>query len=160
MYTTQEVQTTNETTGVIHLFTTGYEGENIDQWIEKLKQARVTVLIDIRERALSRKKGFSKTKLKQQLEKNHISYIHFKNLGSPSQMRKKLMRDKDYITFFDEYNSYLDQQEQTLFDLFPTLENETACLMCFEKNHRRCHRSAVVERLKEIYIGKLRVDHL
>lgn len=48
--------------------------------------------------------------------KNRISYIHFKNLGSPSQMRRKLMRDKDCIIFFNEYHSYLDQQKQTLAD--------------------------------------------
>ncbi|MED0670392.1 DUF488 domain-containing protein [Aneurinibacillus aneurinilyticus] len=144
----------------MQLFTTGYEGETIDQWISKLKLAGVTVLVDIRERALSRKKGFSKTALKEHLEGNNIRYIHLKNLGSPSEIRKQLMESKDYPTFFEKYNEYLENQKDTLELLVHELKEEKPCLMCFEKNHRQCHRHAVVKRLEEIYPEKVRVEHL
>lgn len=144
----------------MELYTTGYEGELIDQWVEKLRDAGVTVLVDIRERAISRKKGFSKTALRNQLEANDISYLHYRDLGSPSEIRKKLMRDKDYISFFEQYNQHLNDQEEKLRELATILEHEKACLMCFEKNHRQCHRSAVVERLEKIYPGEVKVEHL
>lgn len=144
----------------MHLYTIGYEGEQITSWIKKLKQAGITVLIDIREKAISRKKGFSKTALQKELQANDIAYLHFRNLGSPSKIRKKLMEDKDYESFFQKYNEHLDEQENTLRELVSLLEHEKACLMCFEKNHQQCHRSAVVKRLEKIYPGNVRVEHL
>ncbi|SMO91531.1 DUF488 family protein [Melghirimyces algeriensis] len=142
------------------LYTVGYEGERIDQWIGKLKDAGVTVLIDVRERAMSRKKGFSKTVLKNRLEANHIRYRHERGLGTPPEVRRKLKRDRDYVSFFAQYNRHLDKQEKRLHELVTVMEHEKACLMCFEKDYRQCHRSVLVERLKKIHPGKVRVEHL
>jgi uncharacterized protein (DUF488 family) len=142
------------------IFTIGYEGETIEQWIERLSNADITVLIDIREKAISRKKGFSKTALKEHLEKNNIKYIHYRNLGSPSEIRKQLMEDNDYITFFDEYDKYLLEQEDSLKEIVDIFKDGRPCLMCFEKNHRQCHRNSVAKRLEEIYPKKVRVMHL
>lgn len=45
------------------LFTIGYNGMDIDRFIAILRKAGIQHLVDIRKRPLSRKKGFSKTKL-------------------------------------------------------------------------------------------------
>ena len=51
------------------LYTIGYEGRKIDEFVVNLKSSHVKMLIDVRELPLSRKKGFSKNKLKEKLEK-------------------------------------------------------------------------------------------
>lgn len=145
---------------ILQIFTIGYEGEDITHWTNRLKQADVDVLVDIREKPISRKKGFSKSALKANLERNNIEYIHYRNLGSPGDIRKQLMEDKDYITFFDRYDEYLDAQVETLDEIVIGLRERRPCLMCFEKNHRQCHRNSVAKRLEENYPGEVRIVHL
>jgi uncharacterized protein (DUF488 family) len=45
------------------LFTIGYEGRNIDEFVKILQHSHIRRVVDIREIPLSRKRGFSKTKL-------------------------------------------------------------------------------------------------
>ncbi len=47
------------------VYTIGYEGTDIDRFVSTLKAVGVEVVADVRAIALSRKKGFSKTALKQ-----------------------------------------------------------------------------------------------
>lgn len=51
------------------VWTAGYQGEELDAFIRKLQDARITLLVDIRRRAQSRKKGFSKSALRNALAK-------------------------------------------------------------------------------------------
>lgn len=142
------------------VYTIGYEGETIDLWIQRLMAAGITMLVDIREKPLSRKKGFSKSALKKQLEKHNIGYTHYRDLGSPSDIRKQLMQDKDFITFFDEYDRHLTDHEDVLDDIVNNFKDDRPCLMCFEKNHRQCHRHSVAKRLEKNYPEKVRIVHL
>jgi uncharacterized protein (DUF488 family) len=142
------------------VYTIGYEGETIENWINRLLQAGITVLVDIREKPISRKKGFSKSALKNYLEKHNIEYTHYRSLGSPSDIRKQLMNDFNYDVFFEKYEKHLAAQDDLLKEIITTYENERPCFMCFEKNHRRCHRHSVAKRLEEIYPERVRVVHL
>lgn len=142
------------------LFTVGYEGAHLDGWLARLREAGVSLLVDVRERAASRKKGFSKTALKEALENEQIAYWHLRNLGTPPPMRRKVKKDKDYADFFAKYNAHLDGQEGTLHELLSVLERETACLMCFEKDPRQCHRLVLAERISARYEGEVNVVHL
>jgi uncharacterized protein (DUF488 family) len=45
------------------VFTIGYEGRDIDEFVICLKDFNITRLIDVRELPLSRKRGFSKSTL-------------------------------------------------------------------------------------------------
>ena len=40
------------------IYLTGYEAETIEEFLKKLKDNKVTTVIDIREKPLSRKNGF------------------------------------------------------------------------------------------------------
>lgn len=46
-----------------HLFTFGYEGLDIDAFVDRALAAGVRTIVDVRELPLSRKKGFSKNPL-------------------------------------------------------------------------------------------------
>ena len=78
------------------LFLTGYEKETIDKFLKKLEEANITTIIDIREKPLSRKNGFSKYTLEKLLKAKGISYFHFQDLGSPESLRTKLKEESNY----------------------------------------------------------------
>ena len=50
------------------LFTIGYQAASVESFIASLRAQQIAHLIDIREVALSRKKGFSKTALSERAE--------------------------------------------------------------------------------------------
>ncbi len=69
------------------LATIGYERETQAQVIDRLKQAGVEVLIDVRAVAASGRAGFSKTLLAASLNEAGIDYLHFRQLGTPKPGR-------------------------------------------------------------------------
>ncbi len=142
------------------LFTSGYEGVGLEDFIGQLKENNIQILIDIRERPLSRKKGFSKKSLTAALALENINYLHLKELGSPSELRKKLREDKDYSYFFDEFSSYLSSKKESLQEVLEVIQNSIGCLLCYEKSHEECHRKLVVEELLQMNSDEISVKHL
>jgi len=142
------------------LFTSGYEGVALEDFIDQLKRNDVQILIDIREKPLSRKKGFSKKSLTAALALENIDYLHLKELGSPSELRKKLREDKDYSYFFNKFSSYLSSNKKCLQEALEVIQSSIACLLCYEKNHKECHRKLVVEELIQMNNDELHVKHL
>lgn len=131
----------------MEIYTIGYEGTTFDEWLEHLLSNDITCLVDIREIPVSRKRGFSKTKLRDALDSRGIKYVHYKSLGSPSEIRIQLHQDKDYISFFEKYNIYLEDKDDELIEISELAKKERICLLCFEQNHHRCHRDSVAKRL-------------
>jgi uncharacterized protein (DUF488 family) len=141
------------------LLTIGYEGLDIDRFVRFLVANQVDVLVDVREIPISRKKGFSKTRLSGALAAEGILYEHLKALGSPSPIRKQLKHDWDYKAFFAAYEEYLDGQEDALKTLRRIVEaHARPCLMCFEKSHDECHRSRLATRTARTFHGGLSVE--
>lgn len=89
------------------LFTIGYEGRDLEEFADRLKNFDVDTLVDVRDIPLSRKKGFSKTPLSQYLQEVGIEYIHIKPLGSPKELREKVKEDGDYEYFYQEFSDYI-----------------------------------------------------
>jgi len=142
------------------LLTIGYEGRGIDEFVERLKQFNISRLIDVREIPLSRKRGFSKTALRNRLEHENIEYVHVKALGSPSPIRKKLKLDMDYDYFFKAYRKYLSQNMEVIEEVYKYISNGINCFMCFERFPEKCHRSAVADKIKEYDGNGLRIEHI
>lgn len=130
------------------IYLTGYEKETIEEFLKKLKDAKITTVIDIREKPLSRKNGFSKNILKKILEKEEISYFHFEELGSPEVLRNRLKEENNYLAFFQKYREYIHRKPQLLNKLLKTIYNNgKSTLLCFEKDYELCHRSIVASEL-------------
>jgi len=130
------------------LFTIGYEGRDIDEFIDRLNRFRVSRLIDVREIPLSRKKGFSKSRLSERLANEGIDYVHVKELGSPGKIRNKLKQDWNYEYFFKKFSEYLDTNKELIDRAYDFLSEKTNCLMCFERLPEKCHRTVVAQRIK------------
>jgi uncharacterized protein (DUF488 family) len=135
------------------LTTIGYEGATLAAFIATLKAAGVTLLLDIRELPISRRKGFSKTPLSQALAAAGIDYRHERALGAPRHVRHRLRADGDLKRYFTDFREYLGTQASVLDQLAKSL---TGCvtLLCFERNPAECHRSVVVTALaKRLRVG-------
>jgi uncharacterized protein (DUF488 family) len=142
------------------LFTIGYEGRAIEEFIARLKHFNISRLIDVREIPLSRKSGFSKTSLCEKLKDNQIDYVHIRALGSPSPIRKKLKSDSDYDYFFKAYNKYLSNNANVIKEVYNFISDGINCIMCFERLPEKCHRSAVADKIKEYDGNGLKIQHI
>lgn len=143
------------------LFTIGYEGRVVDSFVEDLGNAGVEVLVDVRELAQSRKRGFSKTALSALLDEAGIKYRHFKSLGSPRVSRQKLRAGGDFGVFVSEYADHLEINAEDVCALLEIISSgKRVALMCFERDHTQCHRNYLAEVLLEEAGGDFEVHHL
>src|SRR5215212_5881221 len=71
----------------MRIFTIGYEGATVGEFLAALQQAGVERVIDVRALPLSRRPGFSKSPLRAALEEARIKYVHLKALGTPAEGR-------------------------------------------------------------------------
>jgi uncharacterized protein (DUF488 family) len=132
------------------IFTIGYERATPSRLVQALEKAGVKTLIDVRELPASRRPGFSKRKLAEELAKAGIKYEHLRGLGTPKEGRIA-NRARDFETFWrivdekmatDEAHADLDRAE--------TLAREgTVALLCLEHEHATCHRSRVAADLQK-----------
>lgn len=139
------------------LYTIGYEGASLEDFIATLKTKGVTTLLDVREFPLSRKPGFSKRALAQAVESEGMAYRHERDLGSPKVIRQQLHSDGDYKQFFSSFTKYLRSQQPLLAELARSLEGKVA-LMCFERDPATCHRSVVARQLE--FLAGIKTQHL
>lgn len=132
-------------------YTIGYEGRTIDIFVEKLKRKGITRLIDVRERPLSRKKGFSKNALRDRLETEGIEYIHMPQLGSPSDIRHDYKDGGSEIVFFEKYKQYVrENRMDDVKDLERYVSEKPSVIMCFEDAYMHCHRRILAELVAEM----------
>lgn len=127
----------------MHLYTFGYEGLNLPSFIARLEQAGVRQVVDVRELALSRKKGFSKNGLASALIGHGISYIHMAALGCPKPIRNRYKHDRDWGIYEERFRAYLKTQSQAVLEVARLAKEKVSCLVCFEADFRQCHRSMV-----------------
>src|SRR5690606_1162660 len=88
------------------LTTIGYEKADLSDFIATLRAANVDILIDIRDRAQSRRPGFSKSALAEALDEVDIDYVHFRQLGDPKEGREAARRG-DLARFRQVYEEVL-----------------------------------------------------
>jgi uncharacterized protein (DUF488 family) len=131
----------------MHTLTTiGYEGTTIDTVLATLKQANVALLIDVRAVAQSRKPGFSKRQLAAALDEAGIAYVHLQALGTPKPGRDAVRAghpERMEPIFRDHMTS--DRSQAELAQAKQLAQKRPACLLCFERDHKTCHRRLVAE---------------
>jgi hypothetical protein len=134
------------------LFTIGYEGRNVESFINALIQNDIRLLCDVRKIPLSRKFGFSKNKLKHITETIGIKYVHIPDLGIESDKRSSLETVEDYRRLFKEYERTLVNYTKQLDQLYYLLcSNSRIALMCYEKDPEMCHRHVLRDHMTATY---------
>lgn len=134
------------------LFTIGYEGLSLEQYIKKLIIYDVHTLCDVRKNAYSQKYGFSRYTLEKACSGVDIRYIHVPQLGIESDKRQDLRSQKDYDILFDEYErTTLMENKEALMKVRSIIDTDKrVALTCFEKDPKQCHRSRVANALMSL----------
>ncbi|BDP40207.1 hypothetical protein DAETH_01760 [Deinococcus aetherius] len=141
------------------LLTLGYENADLDVFLATLTRSGVTLLVDTRERAQSRRRGYSKTALANVLRERGIEYRHLRALGTPPSLRKEYRLSHDFGLLTRGYHAHLATQGEALEELGTLAAEHRACLLCYEADPGACHRSLIARRLQELgLVGE--VEHL
>jgi uncharacterized protein (DUF488 family) len=144
------------------LFTIGYEGVCLEEYLNKLIINGIKVLCDVRKNSLSMKYGFSKSQLKNACEGVGIKYEHIPDLGIESDKRQELNSQSDYDALFRQYrNDILTKtrpQQEYLHELLKT--NKRIALTCFEANIQQCHRKHLSEAITKLPGFQYELKHI
>lgn len=130
------------------LFTIGYEGKTLDEFLGELADAKVDLLIDVRAIAASRRPGFSKTALSNGLAERGIAYLHLRALGTPAAGRQAARAGR-VAEMRAIYADQLETPEAALAieQALAAATAQRAALLCYEKEAAGCHRSMLAERM-------------
>jgi uncharacterized protein (DUF488 family) len=128
------------------IFTIGYEGATVTEFVAALQKAGVERVIDVRALPLSRRPGFSKTPLKGALEEARIEYVHLKALGTPSEGRTAARAGR-HAEMARIYAGQLElpeamAQSAQMLDL---AREKPSALLCMEREPAHCHRTLLLD---------------
>ena len=141
------------------LYTIGYEGASQDDFWASLLAAGVRTVLDIRDIPISRKPGFSKKALIAEAARRGVQYVHLQGLGDPKEGRDAA-KAGDHAKFLAVFTAHLERSE-AVADLSEAVElslDDTACLLCYERDPKDCHRTIVAARM--MASGDFNVVHL
>ena len=130
----------------MRIFTIGYEGATMAEFLAALQQAGVRRVIDVRALPLSRRPGFSKIPLSGALAEAGMEYVHLKALGTPAEGRAaaRAGRHADLERIYAgqlELPEAIAQSAQML----ALAEESPSALLCFERDPAQCHRTMLLD---------------
>jgi uncharacterized protein (DUF488 family) len=130
----------------IKIYTIGYEGRTIDNFINTLIKNDIKAIIDVRSLPFSNKYGFNKYWFLKYLKEFKIDYYNMPDLGIPKIIRMNGSKEE----YFNWYKNYLINKTYDLKKVIFLIKLKPSCLMCFEKDFNDCHRGILAKKLKEI----------
>jgi uncharacterized protein (DUF488 family) len=127
----------------------GYEGCSLDEFIAALRADEVTVVADVRLNAVSRRRGFSKTALRNALEAAGIGYVHLRGLGNPPENRAGF-RAGDPEPAKARFAQLLDSStaQAELRELASLGRSGVVAVLCVERDPQQCHRTVVIDAVR------------
>ena len=130
----------------MRIFTIGYEGTTMDEFLAALKAAGVERLIDVRALPLSRRPGFSKSPLRAALEEVGIEYVHLKALGTPAEGRSAARAGR-HADLERIYAGQLELPEAIVqgAQMIELAKEKPTALLCFEREPAHCHRTLLLD---------------
>ena len=144
------------------LFTIGYEGISLEEYLVRLLKNDVKVLVDVRNNPMSMKYGFSKSQLKKYCANLGIEYVHIPEVGIQSDQRQQLNTQSDYDKLFTVYRknnlSKTRVSQNAILDLLK--QHKRIALTCFEANICQCHRKHLAEAIETLPGFEYKVEHI
>ena len=132
------------------LWTIGYEGKTIDEFMAELSRAGVELVIDVRAVAASRRPGFSKNALAAALRERGLDYLQLRQLGTPKAGRDAARKGRT-AEMRAIYEAHLETAEAGLAmeQALSAAGERQSALLCYEARAECCHRAVLAERLVE-----------
>lgn len=142
-------QQAREDTPMTHgIVSVGYEGRNIEDFVAALVEAGVQTVADVRLNAISRKAGFSKTRLKDALAAAGIDYRHMRSLGNAKENRSPFWEgrvDEGRRVFRQAIQN--PEAESSLDELSLLVRDQVVAVLCFETDVEKCHRKVIIDEI-------------
>ena len=149
------------------IYTIGYEGRSIDEFIDLLKKHEIKVVVDVRHETEFVKPAFSEESLKTHLKYHDIMYVKLDSLGVPKIVREPYIERKLSFECFRQW--YLWWVEKNRGDWEDTMRKikkiGTITIMCAERypkprgeQRHYCHRDILAEYLIQQGFFEKRVD--
>ncbi|RWG01076.1 DUF488 domain-containing protein [Mesorhizobium sp.] len=145
----------------VNVATIGFTKSNAEDFFERLLNAGVKKVVDVRLHNTSQLAGFAKADdLAYFLKKiGGIQYVHQPLLAPTDNMLKAYKKDKGDWSVYQGRFLQLMEERRIEERLKPEML-EGACLLCSEATPHHCHRRLVCEYLNEKWGSPLKVRHL
>lgn len=130
----------------------GYEGKSLDNLLEHLREEDIDTVVDVRLTPISRKRGFSTSRLHAACTSVGVEYLHLHALGNPKDNRAGFADlGADGLEARERYRREVLAQsaaEQALSDLARRRDaGQRLLLLCFEDSQELCHRAEILRAL-------------
>lgn len=149
------------------LYTIGYEGRSIAEFLSLLKNNNIKAVVDVRKKPTSLRKQFSKTSIEKRLTEENIAYVSIPELGMDENVKQAyLLGYLSHTCFKQYYNMIMDKYLGSLIQVVDRYKNEgNVAIMCKERyakpsEYQRiyCHRYFLAERLLMLEVVSKVVD--
>jgi len=132
-----------------NVYTIGYERRDGEDMVGRLLDNGVEALIDVRQRAMSRKADFRGKALAARCDEAGIEYLQMPTLGSTDELRDELRESGDFKAFAKNFRALTRRKamKDAIQELAELAEETTIAMICYERCHDECHRSVLAEKL-------------
>ncbi len=144
----------------ITLFTVGFTGKSAEEFFEKLKQAGVRRVVDIRLNNVSQLAGFTKKRDLEYFLRTiaDINYVHEPEFAPTKEILNDFKKKRiEWSQYESRYLSLLKEREPA--KRFKTEDFDHTCLLCSEPTPEHCHRRLAAEYLRDEW-GNVIIHHL
>ena|ERR1035438_5466431 len=125
----------------------GYEGHSLETFVRRLLASHVSLVVDVRLNAISRKQGFSKRALSAALAQAGIGYEHVPQLGNPGWNRPGFAGSgaevRAALTTFGELIAG-ETASARIDEIAHAAAGSVVAVMCVEADDRSCHRQVIL----------------
>jgi uncharacterized protein (DUF488 family) len=144
----------------IHVFTVGFTKKSARDFFEKLAEAGVKRVVDVRLNKNSQLAGFSKRDdLKYFLQKIlGIEYVEAPLLAPTQSLLDTFKKNKGRWEDYERDFLHLMEERRVEEKIEPSLL-KSGCLLCSEDKPHQCHRRLVAEYLQSRW-GNLEIKHI
>lgn len=128
------------------LCTIGYTKKSLRAFVDLLRSADVTKIVDIRLRNTSQLAGFAKKDdLAFTLDLCGIAYEHVPELAPTDELLDGYKKSKDWQAFERGYQRLLEERDPLRSMQRAVDGNSSVCLLCTEDKPEQCHRRLLAE---------------
>lgn len=144
----------------MNVFTIGFTQKHAEEFFEKLKKAKVDVLIDVRLNNTSQLASFSKYPDIEYFSDKicNIKYIHDKTFSPTDELLKDYKNQKiSWIEYEKIFSEIMTARNIDFYisNNYKKYESMNICLLCSEATSENCHRRLVAEYFKKIFGAKV-----
>ena len=123
------------------IYVAGYERMQVDGFLNLLLRKGIQQVIDVRANPVSRQYGYHKTTFSKLCDNVSINYLHFPELGIPSEKRYNLNELSKLYNLLEWYkDNVIKTQKRSIKLVEQELYKKPSVLLCMEADPMICHR--------------------